>query len=288
MQVSCPVAIAALAMLSACAAIPGTKFGQSEETIDKLLPGTDHATLIQKAELKKAADNFDSALNVCRGKASEYQRKITRTGYSEVGVVTVGIIAGAIIVPALAAKAAAKSAIAAWGGVSGAANGYQYAASQRGLGSADYSAAYSVMSAKVAAAMNDYSATGTDPIKAAGAVAKLIVACEFPSPSEISAAMPAYAPDAPKNAAFEAGANDNGNIKITPPDNDGGANITDYLVSISPGGPVLSPADFRDRTHPTISVTSLTPGQQYQLVIRAQNRIGASGGIVKVIPEEVK
>lgn len=288
MQVTCPSAIAALFFLGGCSSLPGTRFGLSDSSINMLLSGTDHATVQQKEELKKASSNFDTALNVCREKASEYQRKITRTGYSEVGVVTVGIVAGSIIVPALAAKAAAKSAIAAWGGVSGAANGYQYAASQRGLGSADYSAAYSVMSAKVAVAMNEYSAAGTDPVKAAGAVAKLVVACEFPSPSEIAAAMPAYAPDAPQNAAFEAGPDGNGIIKITPPGSDGGANITDYLVSISPGGPIVSPADFRDRTQPTISVTSLAPGQKYQLVIRAQNRIGTSGGMVKVIPEGAK
>ncbi len=165
MQVTCPTAIAALLLLGGCASLPGPRFGLSDASINMLLSGTDHATVKQKEELKKASGNFDTALNVCREKASEYQRKITRTGYSEVGVVTAGIVAGSIIVPALAAKAAAKSAIAAWGGVSGAANGYQYAASQRGLGSADYSAAYSVMSAKVAVAMNEYSAAGTDPSK---------------------------------------------------------------------------------------------------------------------------
>lgn len=284
MQVTRPMTIVTLFILTGCAAIPSTKFGQSDTAIDNLLTSTDSATMIQKSELKKASNNFDAALDVCRGKANDYQRKITRTGYSEVGVVTIGIIAGSIIVPALAAKAAAKSAIAAWGGVSGAANGYQYAASQRGLGSADYSAAYSVMSAKVAAAMNEYSAAGINPTKAASAVAKLVVACEFPSPAEISAAMPTYAPDAPKDALFLAGTDGTGTIKIVPPDSDGGANITDYIASISPSGPVLSPADFRDRIHPTISVSALMPGQKYQLLIRAQNRIGTSGGTVTIIP----
>ncbi|MDN2710095.1 fibronectin type III domain-containing protein [Janthinobacterium sp. SUN118] len=285
MQVTCPIAVAALVILSGCSSLPGTKFGLSTEAIMQLVPGSN--TELQE-KLKATSSDFDAALNVCRKKMKENESRIARTSTAEVGIVTVGIIAGSIVVPALAAKAAAKSAIAAWGGVSGAANGYQYAATQRGIDSAQYAAASSVMSTKIALAMTQYGNAKTNPTEAANAVAKLIVACEFPSPAEISAAMPANAPDAPKDAAFEAGANGSGTIKITPPDNDGGANITDYLVSIHPSGPILSPADFRDRAHPFITVTSLTASQEYQLLIRAQNRIGASGGIVKIIPKGAK
>lgn len=313
MRVATPVAMILSFTLSSCSTLPMAELGRSSSEIKSLVAGSGEKSAVAKAEtsldkasidasntlalakasedlkkasedLKKVSDDFNDALAVCRTEAINLKNKISRTSKVELSVVTVGIVAGAIIVPALAAKAAAKSAIAAWGGVSGAANGYQYAASREGLSAAEYATALSVMSAKMAIAMNDYYNAGDHVTPSRIAVGKLILACEFPSPNEIAAAMPQRAPDAPKGATFEAGGANNGIIRISPADKDGGANVTDYIASIAPGGPVLSPADFRDNAQPTISVTSLTPGQNYQVLIRAQNRIGTSGGIVLLIP----
>lgn len=255
----------------------------TEEVIRKNVQGKQNADA-KELELKTASSDFDTALNVCRTKAKEYRQAMNRTGYVELSVVTVGIIAGSIVVPALAAKAAAKSTVAAWGGVSGAANGYQYAATQEGLSAAQYSTALTVMTTKMSVAMNEYNNSDSDPAKARVAVGKMIMACEFPSPAELEAATPPSPPYAPKDAVFERGSNGNGTIKITPPDKSGGANITDYIATITPAGPVLGPADFRNSSMPTISVTSIDDSKKYQVLIRAQNRVGTSGGTILEIP----
>ncbi|MDQ4625027.1 fibronectin type III domain-containing protein [Janthinobacterium lividum] len=239
---------------------------------------------VKIALLTNASNDYDEAFKTCVKKGREYQNRISNTGGIELGVATVGIIAGSIVVPALAAKAAAKSVIAAWGGVSGSANAIQYAANEKGISAANYSAAYTVMTNKMMAAMSKYNSAGTDVTKARNAVSELIIACQFPSPGEIAAAIPPSAPMPPKTINFSRGANDTAIVTITPgADTSGNSNVIDYIATISPVGPVVHSTDFRAPEAPTFRITAIPPGS-YTLTIRAQNKVGTSPALI----EEVK
>lgn len=75
----------------------------------------------------------NSELDECERNADGFGLNTKRARNMQLGIATVGIIAGSIIVPALAAKTtAARSTIAAWGGVSGAANAGQAALTSSG------------------------------------------------------------------------------------------------------------------------------------------------------------
>lgn len=267
-----------LLSLIGCASPP--KVGQSDSAIAVLAKGDQSKSVA----LTDASNGYDAAFAECVKKGKYYQKKISNTGDTELAVSTVGIVAGSIVVPALAAKAAAKSVIAAWGGVSGSANAYQYAANEKGISAANYAAAYTVMSNKMLPAMMKYNVSNGDVTKARNAVSELIIACQFPSPGEIEAAIPPSAPNPPKSITFSRGANDTAIVTIVPgTETSGGANVTDYIAIINPTGPVLHPADFRTPEAPTIRITSI-PAGTYTLTIRAQNKVGTS----PAMNEEVK
>ena len=74
----------------------------------------------------------------CANRSTMYGNQTDQSRKLSFGLATVGIIAGSIIVPALAAKATvAKSAVAAWGGVAGAANAGQLAMRSEGFSTSD-------------------------------------------------------------------------------------------------------------------------------------------------------
>lgn len=79
---------------------------------------------------------LDAEITRCELAADKLSGRTRKTGFVSIGVATVGIVAGSIIVPALAAKAAAKSAIAAWGGIAGAANAAQLSLNENGQSNA--------------------------------------------------------------------------------------------------------------------------------------------------------
>jgi hypothetical protein len=72
-------------------------------------------------------------LSACEDRADELGLLTNKSRKLQLSIAGVGIIAGSIVVPALAAKAAAKSTIAAWGGVAGAANAGQAALTTSGF-----------------------------------------------------------------------------------------------------------------------------------------------------------
>lgn len=241
-----------------------------------------------KKELVQTLDEqYQKAFDDCQVEGDMLRNKVHRSSRADLTVTTLGIVAGSIVVPALAAKAAAKSVIAAWGGVSGSANAYQYAKSQEGLGPAQYAAIYTAMTNNMMSAMNSYAAAGSDPTKMRVAINQLILACQFPSSAEIAAMSTPRPPDAPQKAVFQPDPSKagSGTILITPPDDDRGQTIMDYVVAFTPAGPVADHASFSDPKAPTISVSNLVPGTAYQVLIQSKNNVGAGQPLVfKFIP----
>ena len=83
-------------------------------------------------------DRVKEVHTVCANRSTTYGNQTDQSRKLSFGLAAIGIIAGSIIVPALAAKATvAKSAIAAWGGVSGAANAGQLAMRSEGFSTSD-------------------------------------------------------------------------------------------------------------------------------------------------------
>lgn len=131
-------------------------------------------------------DDFDRAFQACVVAKERYSGELDGASRKELYIAAVGIIAGSIIVPALAAKAsAAKSAVAAWGGIAGAANAGQYVLNQKGMSAAAYASVYNTMRREVTEAWQAYENT-TDVNLRRAAIVKLRVACEFPSLPTIS------------------------------------------------------------------------------------------------------
>jgi shikimate 5-dehydrogenase len=108
------------------------------------------------------------------------REKFEGSGKVELSVATIGIIAGSIIVPSLAAKAsAAKSAIAGWGGVAGAANAAQYTLQQKGVSASRVAATYEETRREIKASAQAYAAATTN-LQRAKAITSLSIACRYP------------------------------------------------------------------------------------------------------------
>lgn len=80
----------------------------------------------------KFLDLLEAEMKRCEEKASSLGLDSERAKSMNLGIAALGIVAGSIVVPSLAASGAAKSAIAAWGGVSGAANAAQLSLNSNG------------------------------------------------------------------------------------------------------------------------------------------------------------
>ncbi|WP_157382495.1 hypothetical protein [Burkholderia ubonensis] len=97
----------------------------------------------KKSDLKMKVDqaltqDFADTLAACNKVFAGYENQASNLKWTSFGIAMVGTVAGAVIVPALAASAAAhKVAIAAWGGLSGAANSAQNILNQQGLSAQD-------------------------------------------------------------------------------------------------------------------------------------------------------
>ena len=115
------------------------------------------------------------------------------SGKTQISIATIGIIAGSIVVPALAAKAAAaKSAIAAWGGVSGAANAAQYTLQQNGVSGSQIGLVYEATRSEIKSASEAYSKATRNADRIV-AINKLSIACRFPQLPAVEAPKPAPA-----------------------------------------------------------------------------------------------
>lgn len=134
----------------------------------------------KKAALKESSDAYDGAIRYCRDIMEKKRKHLSGERNISVAIASVGILAGSIVVPGLAAQAAAaKSAIAAWGGVSGAANAGQYMLDSNGLSPYQAVVVYNQMKTDIRAAMAEFNAAGNDTQKRAAAVDSLIAACAF-------------------------------------------------------------------------------------------------------------
>lgn len=165
----------ACVMLAGCASGGGTfkNFSQLSETEKK-----DDISASTKAAID--ADWAD-ALSACDSYMAGARDAFYGSGNRELTIASVGIIAGSIVVPALAAKtAAAKSTVAAWGGVSGASNAAQYTMQQKGFSASRVAASYNATREEIKAATIKFAAAtkNTDRMRA---VYDLHVACRYPA-----------------------------------------------------------------------------------------------------------
>lgn len=118
-------------------------------------------------------------LNDCNESMQDVQSRVTGASKLSFSIATVGIIAGSVIVPTLAAKAtASKSALAGWGGISGASNAAQYSLNSNGLSANRIASIYNATRAEIAGQVDQYfkSQNDTDRRKA---ILNIRLACQF-------------------------------------------------------------------------------------------------------------
>ncbi len=141
-------------------------------------------------------EDFQRALEVCDAQMLGLRESFYGSGKAQISIATVGIIAGSIIVPALAAKAAvAKSAIAGWGGVAGAANAAQYTLQQNGVSGSQIGLVYEATRASITSASEAYSKATRNADRIV-AINKLSIACRFPQLPAVEAPKPTPAASA--------------------------------------------------------------------------------------------
>ena len=154
---------------------------------------TEEASVSAKAALE---DDFQRALELCDAKMLGLRDSFYGSGKTQISIATLGIIAGSIVVPALAAKAAAaKSAIAGWGGVAGAANAAQYTLQQNGVSGSQIGLVYEATRSTIASASEAYSKASRNADRIV-AINKLSIACRFPQLPTVEAPKPAPAASA--------------------------------------------------------------------------------------------
>ena len=145
-----------------------------------LLAKTESRALPQDALQNALEEDFQAALKSCEERMASLRQNVIGSSRLELGLAAVGIVAGSIIVPVLAAKAAAaKSAIAGWGGLSGATNAAQYMLNEKGSSASAGAAVYEALRLEI----REYSAaynTAPDADAKATAVNGLAIACKFP------------------------------------------------------------------------------------------------------------
>jgi hypothetical protein len=124
--------ISALALISGCASAPAYFAADANLSNDG---GANPPHWATSAAMQSRIKEVHA---ICADRSTTYGNQTDQSRKLSFGLATIGIVAGSIIVPALAAKATvAKSAIAAWGGVSGAANAGQLAMRSEGFSTSD-------------------------------------------------------------------------------------------------------------------------------------------------------
>ena len=177
----------AILTLSGCSSMkPPTATFSALDTTER----TTEASTSAKAALE---EDFQRALQLCDSQMLALRDSFYGSGKTQISIATIGIIAGSIVVPALAAKAAAaKSAIAAWGGVSGAANAAQYTLQQNGVSGSQIGLVYEATRSEIKSASEAYS-KATKNADRIVAINKLSIACRFPQLPAVEAPKPAPA-----------------------------------------------------------------------------------------------
>lgn len=141
------------------------------------------STAAEKAETreviqKSIAADFADTLAACNRVFSGFENQANKFRWTSFGIAMVGTVAGAVIVPSLAASGAEanKAAIAAWGGLSGAANSAQNILGQQGLSAQESVKTREQIRGKFDSALSDYF-TATDDDARIKALQKAAVAC---------------------------------------------------------------------------------------------------------------
>jgi hypothetical protein len=178
------IASFSVVLIIGCASVPAPMAEYRKQS--------DDAKTKEAESTKRALEqDFQDALELCDAQMAAARESFYGSGKVELTIASIGIVAGSIIVPALAAKAAAaKSAIAAWGGVSGAANAAQYTLQQKGVSASRLGVVYEATRSEIQAATEDF-AKATKNSQRIIAVTKLSVACRYPRLPVVVAPEPA-------------------------------------------------------------------------------------------------
>jgi hypothetical protein len=181
------IAASILVLIAGCASSPSPT-----ANFDALIASGRSASTAQTQQAIDA--DYKAAIAVCESKMQALQNSVTGASTTQISLASVGVVAGSIVVPALAAKAVvAKSTIAAWGGVSGAANAGQYILQENGSSGSARASVYENLRQEIRAASAAYSAASAADGKAK-AVNDLSMSCKFPPlPTIAPAAKPASA-----------------------------------------------------------------------------------------------
>jgi hypothetical protein len=151
------------------------------------------ANLTGKAEpelMNALETDFQNALAFCDKQMVNLRDQFVGSSNTELSLAGIGIIAGSVIVPSLAAKTgAAKSAIAAWGGVSGAANAAQYSLNLKGASASGIGTVYETTRGEIKSNAESY-ATASDIDGKATAITKISIACRYPPLPNVTPATP--------------------------------------------------------------------------------------------------
>lgn len=120
-------------------------------------------------DLQAYKDQYAATLDDCKTESKALRGSTADSEYLELTIATIGVVAGSVAVPALsAATHASRVLIAAVGGVSGAANGLQFAWNKEGQGSAGRASTYNSFTEKYTSMMTqaDQATTLSDALTA--------------------------------------------------------------------------------------------------------------------------
>lgn len=127
--------------------------------------------------LNKLAQDYSSTLAACEVKLNKYETRADSSRKLSVGLALFGALAGSVVVPTLSAGSAAKSAIAAWGGVAGATNLAQRSLNDQGLDAATYVARREMIRTDLLPALKRYSSPQSNYCTRVTAVTEMAAAC---------------------------------------------------------------------------------------------------------------
>jgi len=157
---------------------PGEFFASGSEQC--VAPGESNVANLQR--------DFVETLAACNERLSSYEDKASQAKWLKFSLATAGGIAGSIVVPALAAKAVvSKTAIAAWGGFSGATNLLQESLSAESLAPSDFLATRQTIRLDLKRAIEKYTNPTADHCVRMLAVSEMAAACvafEISMPAE--------------------------------------------------------------------------------------------------------
>ncbi|BDC46019.1 hypothetical protein [Paraburkholderia terrae] len=179
-RVTAAIILAVAFLLQACSSVPlnvgpGSALGAGGIPTTRALLNSDpnlHAGVdaflateqsnSKRVQVKSLVDDslstdFAKTLEECKKVFTNYENQANALRWTSFGIAMVGTVAGAVIVPALAVSAAAhKAAIAAWGGLSGAANSAQNVLNQEGLSAQELVKTREAIRARFEDALKEY------------------------------------------------------------------------------------------------------------------------------------